>query len=217
METPEIVLEILIGLSAVATAVFPTVREYFLAKSSEISTELRSAYLNVILQILIVMIYINLLNLLMLGYIYYRFNKSINPIYFGIALTVILSSLITNIISVNIQISKYDLDVNIFNKDSMNNALHGDKGILSLVTRILSVVVLLIILTVIFVGVLFYSEKIRDKLDNYLKKLTFQKFFKDSELKQKQINSTFGEDNKMVLPSFLNKDLKLSSQSIKKD
>lgn len=217
METPEIVLEILIGLSAVATAVFPTVREYFLAKSSEISKELRSAYLNVILQILIVMIYINLLNLLMLGYIYFRFNSSINPIHFWIALAVILSSLITNIISVNIQISKYDLDVNIFNKDSLNNALHGDKGILSLVTRILSVVVVLIILTAAFVGVLVYSEKVRDKLDNYLKKLTFQKFFKDSDLKQKQINSTFGEDNKMTIPSFLNNNLKLSSQSIKKD
>lgn len=215
METPEIVVEILAGLSAVATAVFPAVREYFLAKSSELSTELRSAYLNVILQILIVMIYINILNLLMLGYIYYRFKTSINPLYFGIALTVILSSLITNIISVNIQISKYDLDVNIFNKDSLDNALHGDKGILSLVTRILSVVILLIIITVIVGGVLVYSEKIRDKLDNYLKKLTFQKFFKDSDLKQKQINSTFGDD-KMALPSFLN-NLKSSSPSIKKD
>lgn len=216
METPEIVVEILAGLSAVATAVFPAIREYFLAKSSEISKELRSAYLNVILQILIVMIYINILNLLMLGYIYYRFQKSINPIHFGIALTVILSSLITNIISVNIQISKYDLDVNIFNKDSLNNALHGDKGVLSLVTRILSVVVVLIIITIIFGGVLVYSEQIRDKVDNYLKKLTFQKFFKDKDLKQKQINSTFGEENRMALPSFLN-NLKSSSQSIKKD
>ena len=216
METPEIIVEILAGLSAVATAVFPAIREYFLTKSSEISTELRSAYLNVILQILIVMIYINILNLLMLGYIYYRFQKSINPLYFGIACTVILSSLITNIISVNIQISKYDLDVNVFDKDSLNNALKGDKGVLSLVTRILSVVVILIIITVIIGGVLVYSEQIRDKVDNYLKKLTFQKFFKDKDLKQKQINSTFGEENKMVLPSFLN-NLKSSSQSIKKD
>ena len=51
------IVELLSGLSLIATAVFPTIREYFLAKSSELGKELKSMYLNAILQILIIMIF----------------------------------------------------------------------------------------------------------------------------------------------------------------
>ena len=131
----------------------------------------------------------------MLSYIYYAYGSKINKLYFGIACAVIVSSLVTNIVSLNIQISKYDFDVSIYNQDSLNNALNGDHGLISFITRILTVVIFIVTITAVIVFVYMYSEKVRTMLDNYFKKLTFQKFFKDSKLKSQKINEIFLENS----------------------
>lgn len=187
----EIVVELLSGLSLIATAIFPTIREHFLSISTQLGKEARTMYLNTILQILIIMIYFSILQLLMLLYIYYIYNKSINLLYFGISCLVVISSLFSNIISLNIQISKYDFDVKLFNESSVNKALSGDYGIISFISRILSVIIFLIILSIVLGVVYFYSEKVRNITDNYFKKLTFQNFYGNTELKTKKINELF--------------------------
>ena len=93
--------------------------------------------------------------------------------------------------SLNIQISKYDFDVKLFNESSVNKSLSGDYGIISFISRILSVIIFLIILSIVLGVVYFYSEKVRNITDNYFKKLTFQNFYGNTELKTKKINELF--------------------------
>lgn len=187
----EFIFEILSGLSLIATAIFPTIREYFLAKSSQIEQKLKSAYLNTILQILIIMIYFNILQIIMLIYIYYMYRKSINSLYFIISVLVVLSSLISNIISLNIQISKYNLDLKLFDMNSINNVLTDEYGLVSFISRIVFVSLFLIVLTAVIIGVYVGSQKIRSITENYFKKLAFQKFYGDSDLKNQKINESF--------------------------
>lgn len=187
----EIIVEIFTSVSLIATAIFPTIREYFLLKSSELHKDLRNTYLNLILQILIVMIYFNLIQIVMLLYIYYTYKKLLNPIYFGLSLVAVISSLIANIASLNIQISKYDFDVKFFDEKSVNNSLHGDFGIISFISRVFSIVIFLIFFSLFLVFLFLFSSKIRDVAHNYFKEISFQQFFGDVEIKTKKINESF--------------------------
>lgn len=119
------------------------------------------------------------------------YRKSINSLYFIISVLVVLSSLISNIISLNIQISKYNLDLKLFDMNSINNALTDEYGLVSFISRIVFVSLFLIVLTAVIIGVYVGSQKIRSITDNYFKKLAFQKFYGDSDLKTQKINESF--------------------------
>jgi len=189
-ELIQTIITLLTGFSAIVANVFPTFREYFLIKSSEFSKELREMYFSSMLQILMILIFINILQIALLIYAFVKYRKNINILYFIIVCLISISSIYANIVSFKLQVEKYDLNT-ISAAFSLNTkAINTENNLFTFIKIIATGLLIIFIIIIIIVLLCIFSKDFVNTIDIYTKKEIFNKMYNNLDFKRKKINES---------------------------
>jgi hypothetical protein len=189
-ELIQTIITLLTGFSAIVANVFPTFREYFLINSSEFSKELREMYFSSMLQILMILIFINILQIALLIYAFVKYRKNINILYFIIVCLISISSIYANIVSFKLQVEKYDLNT-ISAAFSLNTkAINTENNLFTFIKIIATGLLIIFIIIIIIVLLCIFSKDFVNTIDIYTKKEIFNKMYNNLDFKRKKINES---------------------------